>query len=141
MTDVEALTLTIWGEARGEPIQGKVGVAMVMRNRVLSHYRGALTFVAVCTAHAQFSAWTDEAAQMQAEQELLTGDPTLARHPDPVLRLCLEIAKATIAGELADNTRNSNHYVTSNLYKNARPNWANGVPALTLGNHVFFNVD
>lgn len=136
MTDLDALTLTIWGEARGEPIEGKIGVAMVMRNRVLAHYRGALTFVAVCTAHAQFSAWTDEAAQMQAENELLTGDPTLAAHSS--LRLCLEIARATIAGLLCDNTRGANHYYAKTI---PPPNWITGaVPIVTLGNQVFYNV-
>lgn len=140
MTDRDALSLTIWGEARGEPIEGKVGVAMVMRNRVLAHYRGALTFEAVCTAHAQFSAWIDEATEMQAEAELLTGDPTLAHHPDPVLRLCCEIAAATIAGTLADNTRNANHYLTAALYQRATPVWAKGTPVLTLGSQVFLNV-
>lgn len=138
MTDVEALALTIWGEARGEVIESKVGVAMVMRNRVLNHYRGAKTFVEVCTAKAQFSAWTEEAAQMQAEQELLTGDPTLARHSDPTLRLCLEIAKATIAGLLTDNTQGANHYYATSIKE---PYWATGAFALvTLGHHKFYNV-
>lgn len=138
MTDRDALCLTIWGEARGEPIESKIGVAMVMRNRLLQHYRGANTFVEVCTAHAQFSAWTEEAAQMQAEQELLTGDPTLARHPDPMLRLCLEIARATMAGLLADNTRGSNHYYAATI---AAPNWTSGAFAnARLGNHLFYAV-
>lgn len=140
MTAQDALTLTIWGESRGEPIDGKVGVAMVMRNRLGTKYRGALTYVDVCTAHAQFSAWTDEVTQMQAEAELLTGDPTLAHHPDPTLRLCWEIARATIAGTLSDNTRGSNHYLTTELYQSATPVWARGVAVLTLGNQVFLNV-
>lgn len=138
MTDCEALTLTIWGEARGEPIEGKVGVAMVMRNRLLAYYRGANSYVDVCTAHAQFSAWTDEAAQMQAEADLLTGDPTLAHHPDPVLRLCWEIAGATIAGTLADNTHGSNHYFNPGV---VMPSWAPGVFVLAeLGHHRFLSV-
>lgn len=138
MTDLEALALTIWGEARGEPIEGKVGVAMVMRNRVLAHYGGQKTFVGVCTAHAQFSAWTEEAAQMQAEYELLTGDPTLAHHPDPDLRLCVEIAKATIAGTLSDNTRGANHYYNPSV---VAPVWARTAPTLaTLGHHRFLTV-
>lgn len=138
MTDIDALTLTIWGEARGEPIEGKIGVAMVMRNRVLKKYRGAMTFVAVCTAHAQFSAWTDEAAQMQAENEILTGDPTLAQHPDPALRLCREIAKATMSGLICDNTHGANHYYALTI---PQPNWTTGASALaTLGNQRFYNV-
>lgn len=138
MTDHDALTLTIWGEARGEPIEGKIGVAMVMRNRVQDRYRGAQTYVDVCTAHAQFSAWTEEINAMQAEAAMLTGDPTLIHHPDPVLRLCAEIATATMAGTLADNTAHANHYYAASI---PAPAWAQGAPLLaSLGAHRFFNV-
>ena len=141
MTDIEALTLTIWGEARGEPIEGKIGVAMVIRNRLLSHYRGAQTYVDVCTAQAQFSAWSDEVKQMQEAQDILVGDPSLAHHPDPALRLCLEIAQATIPGLLSDNTAGANHYLTTDLYRRARPAWAVGeAPRRRLGHHIFLKV-
>lgn len=134
MTDEEALTLTIYGEARGEPIEGKLGVAAVMRNRLLTHYRGARTYVDVCTAPAQFSAWQQEATQMLAEQDMLDGDPSLAHHPDPVLHLCLEIARATIAGLLPDVTRGANHYYADSI---PTPHWAVGVPAVQLGHQRF----
>jgi N-acetylmuramoyl-L-alanine amidase len=138
MTDQDALTLTIWGEARGEPIEGKLGVASVMRNRLLAKYRGAQTYVAVCTARAQFSAWTDEATAMQSEAELLTGDPTLKNHPDPVLRLCWEIARATIAGLLPDATNGANHYYAVSIQP---PAWCAGQQTLAaLGQHRFFKV-
>ena len=81
MTDEQALAVTIWGEARGEPIEGKIGVAMVMRNRLIAQYRGARTDVDVCTAHAQFSAWTDEHDQRLAAQQ------SMPRHSPPHSRL------------------------------------------------------
>jgi spore germination cell wall hydrolase CwlJ-like protein len=138
MTEQEALTLTIWGEARGEPIEGKIGVANVMRNRLLTKYRGATSYVEVCTARAQFSAWTEEAKQMQDEAEVLTGDPQMKNHPDPVLRLCWEIARATINNLLADNTRGATHYYATSI---SAPIWAQGQPLLaSLGAHRFFHV-
>jgi N-acetylmuramoyl-L-alanine amidase len=127
MTDQEALTLTIWGEARGEPIEGKLGVAAVMRNRVLAHYRQARNYVDVCTAHAQFSAWTDEASQMNTEQA------DYERHADPDLQLCDEIAKATIAGLLPDPTNGANHYYAESI---PAPPWAVGVPSVKLHQHA-----
>ena len=131
MTDVEALALTIWGEARGEPIEGLIGVAMVMRNRLATHYRGAKTYVDVCTAHAQFSAWTEEATQMQSEMAEFP-------HPDPVLRLCIQVAQATMAGTLADNTHAANHYYADTT---PTPSWAKGGTILAhLGHHLFLNV-
>lgn len=137
MTNLEALTLTIFGEARGEPIEGKIGVAMVMRNRVKEAYRGATTYVDVCTAHAQFSAWTEEVEQMKAAAIELEGT-----HLDPTLTLCMQIAAATIAGLLCDNTNNSNHYLTHALYSAAdAPSWSKNTRVLaTLGAHVFLNV-
>jgi spore germination cell wall hydrolase CwlJ-like protein len=134
MTDHDALTLTIWGEARGEPIEGKVGVAAVIRNRVQAHYRGATTYLAVCLAHAQFSAWTDEAAAMKAEEVALAGSS-----PDPTLKLCGEIAAATIAGVLPDPTHGANHYYAISL--TTPPAWAVGqTPLVTLGRQHFYNV-
>jgi spore germination cell wall hydrolase CwlJ-like protein len=133
MTDQEALTLTIWGEARSEPIEGKLGVAAVIRNRVLAHYRGATTYLEVCTARAQFSAWTDEAAEMKAAQQALAGT-----HPDTSLLLCGEIAKATIAGLIPDNTSGANHYYALTI---PPPSWAlNATPLITLGHQRFYNV-
>lgn len=133
MTDQDALCLTIWGEARGEPIEGKIGVANVMRNRLLTHYRGAKTYVDVCTAHAQFSAWTEE------DEVMRDAAKRLAIAPDSVLKLCREIAAATMAGKLADNTNGANHYFAISMPH--APDWAHGQPPLAiLGNHWFFNV-
>ncbi len=135
MTDVEALTLTIWGEARGEPIEGKIAVAMVIRNRVTERYRGDSTYLGVCTARAQFSAWTEEVAQMREAEIELEG-----RHLDPMLKLCEEIARATIAGLLADNTGGANHYLTLHLYRTEPPSWAKGVTGRTIGSQIFMRV-
>ena len=130
MTDLEALALTIWGEARGEPIEGKIGVAMVMRNRLQHAYLNGKTYVDVCTAHAQFSAWTEEAAQLQ---QMLTA----YNHPGPVLGLCIEVARGTMTGKLADNTSGANHYYADTI---PAPAWAVGTPLAHLGHHLFFNV-
>lgn len=135
MTDLEALTLTLWGEARGEPIEGKIAVAMVIRNRLLEHYRGAKSYLAVCTAHAQFSAWTEEVAQMRKAALDLEG-----RHLDHTLALCEEIARATINDALADNTGGANHYLTQDLFHLKPPQWAKGVTGRTIGSQVFMRV-
>jgi N-acetylmuramoyl-L-alanine amidase len=135
MTDLQALILTLLGEARGEPIEGKIAVAMVIRNRVLSKYGGAQTYADVCLAKAQFSAWTEEAAQMhQADIELSGG------HADPTLAICEEIARATITGTLADNTGGANHYLTTALLKSTPPNWAKGVTGREIGAQTFMRL-
>lgn len=132
MTDLEALTLTIWGEARGEPIEGKIAVAMVIRNR--AHAAGK-SFLTICTATHQFSAWTDEVAQMREAAIELEG-----RHLDPTLSICEEIARATMADLLVDNTGGANHYLTVDLYRRSPPKWARGVTGRTLGAQIFFRL-
>lgn len=138
MDDIEALTLTVWGESRGEDIAGKIAVAMVVRNRLRQHYRGAKTYVDVCLAHLQFSAWSQEVTAMQKEQELLTGDPQLKHVNDPTLRICWEVARATIAGTLADNTGNANHYFSVII---TPPTWAQQqFCTAEIGKHRFYNI-
>ena len=136
MTDLEALTLTIWGEARGEPIEGQIGVAMVMRNRLLEHYCGAQSYVEVCTAHDQFSAWAQEREQMQTASQALVW--TASQVWQPALRLAHQIAQATLDGKLADNTGGANHYYASSI---PAPQWALDQPVLAvLGAHRFYKV-
>ncbi len=135
MTDLHALTLTIWGEARGEPIEGKIAVAMVICNRVMAHYGKAQTYADVCLAKAQFSAWTEEVSQMQQADIELSGG-----HADPVLALCEEIARATIAGQLADNTGGANHYLTTAALHGNAPAWARGVTGREIGSQTFMRL-
>jgi spore germination cell wall hydrolase CwlJ-like protein len=139
MTDLEALSLVIYGESRGEVIEGKLGVAAAIRNRVLEEYRGAKSYLEVCTAHAQFSAWTEEAASMADAKARMESS---SRHiDDPTLDLCQQIAAATIAGTLPDCTKGATHYITTELYHRAPPSWArNATPLCTLGNQTFFHV-
>ena len=115
------------------PIEGKIGVAMVMRNRLQHAYLNGKTYVDVCTAHAQFSAWTEEAKAMAFEGQVFELD----NHPDLMLQLCTEVARATMTGKLADNTSFSNHYYADTI---PAPAWAVGTPLAHLGHHLFFNV-
>lgn len=137
MTDLEVLTLTLYGEARGEPIESIVGVAQVIRTRVLDKYRGATTFTEVCLAPQQFSCWIDSKALLDKAALQLK-----AAEIPPALLWCKEVAKATLAGLLADNTRCANHYLSRELYDSPScPAWAKGItPTRTLGNHVFLSV-
>lgn len=128
MTDTEVLALTLYGEARGEPIESKVGVACVIRNRAAHSQR---SISAICLAPHQFSCWTEERDQMAAAQASLP-------NPDPVLAECLFLASGIVGGQLRDNTHGANHYYATSI---AAPKWAVNQPVLAhLGHHLFFNV-
>jgi N-acetylmuramoyl-L-alanine amidase len=135
VNDLTAMALTLYGEARGEPIEGKIAVAMVIRNRVLAHYRGATSYAEVCLAKDQFSCWIEEAALLRDAALALSGDA----HLIPTLALCREIAAATIAGTLADNTKGATAYYAPAAMKpvDAVPEWAVGVPTTQLGSQLF----
>ena len=54
LNDTEAAILTIYGEARGEPFEGKQAVGVVIENRAVKHNQ---TVKAVCYAPSQFSCY------------------------------------------------------------------------------------
>eukprot|EP00752_Nemacystus_decipiens_P015328 g13661.t1 len=104
---VDVLARTIWGEARGEPTQGREAVAAVVLNRVAKaqarggHWWGD-DVVGVCQAPWQFSCWNEGDPN---REKLLAVDET-----DRAFRECLQIASRAVAGELADPTDGATHY-------------------------------
>lgn len=140
LTDLEALTLTLWGEARDQNIEGLIGVAMVIRNRVLQPSWWGTGWVGVCLAQTkpgvfQFSCWSEE--KWDLLRAFATMRPPTATWREDGLRRCQDVARATIAGYLADNTGGATHYLTRELYDRATPVWAKGRPIRQLGHHVF----
>ena len=116
-SDVEALTKVIYGEARGEPYEGKVAVAHVVLNRARKN--GTSIQTEASRPH-QFEGYA--AAGRMSE--------TAARDE------CERIAQDVIAGRVSDPTQGARHFCT----KNCNPNWASGkTPCATIGNHKFFN--
>lgn len=131
MTDTEVLALTIWGEARGEPLESKVGVANVIKNRATAKNA---TVSSICLAPHQFSCWTEEKDQMGYAEEAIHG--LIVMLPDLVE--CVFLAEGIMTNKLRDNTHGANHYYATSI---AAPRWAIGAtPLAHLGHHIFFNV-
>jgi len=128
------LALLIWGEARGEPVEGQIGVACVVRNRAL---RSGHDWRAVMLAPFQFSCFNADDPNFpkisRARELLLTGTPT------PQLAQALWIANGVIDGTVMDNTRGAQNYLTTDLLRSARaPRWSQHRPILVvLGQHSF----
>jgi hypothetical protein len=135
------LTLTLWGEARGEPPwqgdpdAGMKAVACVVLNRVKSRRSTyGLTIADVCTKRAQsskygqFSCWNAD-------------DPNFAKfltaNLDAAYPRAEAVARLAIAGTLSDITQGATHYFDPRY---ASPGWAIGhTPCVKIGNQVFFN--
>ncbi len=56
MTERDVVALTLYGEVRGEPLEGQLAVASVLLNRKADG-RWGQTFTSVCRAPWQFSCW------------------------------------------------------------------------------------
>lgn len=142
MKDLYTVALTIFGEARGEPIEGIVGVASVIRNRMQLQFHGVKNYTDTCIASKQFSCWNPKDPNYpilkDMQKKLESGIPI----PDIGFRQCLLVAKGIIDWDLRDNTRGATHYLTSNLYHTNPPAWASsGKVTLALGAHTFLIAD
>lgn len=144
LTDFDAFWLTLWAEARSEPIEGIVGVACVIRNRVLTPGRFGGTYAAVCLAPKQFSCWNDGPDEnhqrvMALARAVSNGLPErIELQRDPIIRQVRWVARGVQSGELLDRTKGASHYLTVDLYETAPPTWARDVrEVLTLGTQVF----
>lgn len=139
MTDNEIVGLTLYGEARGEPIEGIIAVGSVIRNRLQTHHLGARTYSAVCLALKQFSCWNRD----NPEYKLLDGYREKVERgeslPDMYWHQCLFIGSGIVSWDLRDNTKGATHYLRTDEYQSPEcPKWAReGRVVATIGNHTF----
>lgn len=129
LEDVLIAARTVFGEARGEPYDGKKAVAHVLLNRWKSdsgQFSKDDTLATACLRHVQFSAWS-------------ATDPNLAVMVavdlnDKRFRECLRAMLE--AFDEPDLTDGATHYHRSTL----SVYWSRGhEPVAEIGNHVFFN--
>ena len=121
-SDLDILSRTIWGEARGESYKGKKAVAHVILNRAKKN--GSIS--AVCLARKQFSAWNKSDPNYEKLLNIGLSDKTY--------RQCMRAALEAV--DERDFTLGSRHYHTRAVH----PDWSGGhTPVLRLGAHLFFN--
>ncbi len=123
------LARTIYGEARGETLDGKIAVAWIIRNRVKRAGWWGGTYTEVCLHPKQFSCWNDD-------QELRKNRIAMLDAVEDDLLECLYVAAGVITGDIPDPTGGSCHYHASNVH----PKWAEGHTShATIGHHLFYN--
>lgn len=139
LSDRDVVALTLWGEARGEDIGGRIAVANVIRNRAAGHRFGT-TAREVCLWPHQFSCWTNVGGAdsnfrlvLATARFVATGD-----RPGPLVRECQWISQGLLTDSFVDNTHGATHYLTATLYATAPPSWATSARVLAhIGNHIF----
>lgn len=128
-SDLEILAKTIWGEARGEPLEGQKAIACVVLNRLNSGIRWWGTDArSICLTPYQFSCWLKSDPN---RPKLMAATP----ETDPIYAQCLSVSAAAMAGALADNTRGADSY--KRIGSPAK--WALALsPVITIGKHEFY---
>lgn len=140
-----ALVATLLGEVGGEPIDGQVAVACVIRNRATHPRWWGQDVKSVCLAPAQFSCWwesgpnTDRVyglAEALARGNAATGSRSLVGQLQ-------WIASGVMDDVLTDASGGSDHYLTAALYGSpACPKWAAGKRVVArAGGHVFLRLE
>ena len=118
LSEAEVVAATVWGEARGESVLGRIGVAHVIRNRMIARRQ---TAGQVCLAPLQFSCWW-RVGGGQNHTQMLRLMEHFSGFADPVWRECLWVARGVLSGECLDVTKGADHYVTTVLLNSpARP--------------------
>ena len=132
LSDIDILARTVFGEARGESIEGKKAVARVILNRFAAKYMGD-TITGVCLRPWQFSCWNENDPNSKVIKDI-----TLA---SPSFRVCVRAALDAVDDHFSgkpDPTHGSKHYFVKEMAR--PPSWAkNHTPVAVIGSHVFFN--
>lgn len=143
LSDVDVLALTLYGEARGEPVEGRIAVACVIRNRVNADLGNdgkpdwwGEGYAGVCLKPSQFSCWNDRDKNRPLLDTLAAkcaaGSPIL----DPGFQECRWIAAGVIDGLVLPRVGRATHYYADYLQP---PAWAAKATLVArVRSHLFF---
>lgn len=131
--DRDILARTLWGEARGEGLDGQVAVAWTIRNRVFDGNDKSWWgegYAGVCLKPWQFSCWN----QNDPNHAYLCGAKPI---PAAQFAQAQRAADQVMSGSVPDPTGGATHYYATTMPK--APAWAaKAKQTLRLGHHVFF---
>jgi spore germination cell wall hydrolase CwlJ-like protein len=122
------LQCLIFGEAEGEPVEGKIAVANVVRNRVLSPVTWwGETWKTVCLSPYQFSCF--------GERDDAIEEAYSDWHANKIMRECRWVAAGIINGDIQDNTFGATNYHA--IY--VEPEWAKSLKLTArICRHLFY---
>jgi hypothetical protein len=148
LTDEQALTFTLYGEGRGEPIEGRIAIGCVVRNRVAEHRQAwGESAKTVCLAHAQFSCWYPWGGEENHQHLLGLVSALLFGGPVPwsdrerhLYTECAWVTEGILSGFVLDRVKGATHYYAPAAMPEGRvPDWAKGhEPVAVIGRHLFF---
>jgi N-acetylmuramoyl-L-alanine amidase len=142
LSALELLAVAIYGESRGEPIEGQVAVGCVIRNRVRSAHE-IKTYQEIILAPYQFSTFHPRGGgqnytdTLGAAQAMVSARGASKQPPNmPMLNQAVWIATGVLTGALQDNVSGATHYFADSIPK---PSWAKAMTHVaTIGHHMFY---
>lgn len=127
--DLDIMTRTLFGEARGESELGQIGVAWVVRNRAECPAWWGKGVAGVCLKKFQFSCWLESDPNRRKLLALEADDTRYQR--------LYAIARRVLLGEVPDPTGGATHYRVIGW----PAAWAKGrKPSAVIGRHEFFAI-
>jgi spore germination cell wall hydrolase CwlJ-like protein len=128
--EVTLLALTIWREARGEPLDAKIAVAHTVKNRIAHPGWWGNDYISVLTKKWQYSSLTDP------NDKQLT---TWPKADDHVFEECLSIAEMVVRGAYNSPLKGIDSYHDISI---PAPKWAKEEFFVgQIGRLRFFNTD
>lgn len=136
----DVMALTIYGEARGEPVEGQIAVGWVIKNRAVAWNKG---IIEVCVQPEQFSCWNENdpnytplVALAKQVESCYTGSGYFG---NAIYNQCRYLAIGIADGTIGDNTKGALNYLTLELASGPNcPAWAKTMKfASHIGNQVF----
>ena len=128
--DIDLFARVLYGEARGEPDEGKIAIANVVMNRVNNPCWWGKDLYSVLKKPYQFSCLNDNDPNLPIIMSVTEDNPVFDR--------CLDIAKQAFSNKLPDITKGANSYYAKSI---AAPKWTVGLtPTAEIGNHIFYNM-
>ena len=133
--EIDTLARTIWGESRGEGMEGMAAVACVIMNRVRiakakGEYWWGNSIIQICQKPYQFSCWNKDDPNYLVLLAVDTRNLEFAT--------ALRIARRAMAGALADKTNGATHYHAAGM----SPYWIKGFrPCAVIGRHIFYRCE
>ena len=138
ISEIEIVSLTIYGEARGESILGQIAVGCVIRNRAIKNDE---SYQNICLKPKQFSCWNPGDNNRALLIDLATKMIHNEDINEQVLNQCVFIAGGIVNESIMDITHGATNYLTEHLFNTSRPSWAlNPINVRQVDSQIFFNV-
>lgn len=138
LDDKQLMSLTIYGESRGEGRDGQIAVGSVILERVEHRAWDGNTIKAVCLMPYQFSCFLPSDPNFIA-LKLMAKNFEAQYGRSSALQKCYAVASGLIVGTIARTPEIAEHHATQYCTQSVFPDWKSKMKLVaTVGHHEFY---